>query len=94
LVQSGAYMGQFQVVQTFVREANRVSKLRDLKTLITDAIGELGFEQFAFMHHMPGTHVPDHLIRISNYPEHWIQTVAERGYFADDPVFAACQRSP
>lgn len=86
-------MGQFQDVQAFVREANNATSLAELKTLIGDAIAELGFDQYAFMHHIAGTEVPEHVIRLSNYPEYWIEAVVERGYFSDDPVHVACQRS-
>jgi LuxR family quorum-sensing system transcriptional regulator CciR len=86
-------MSQFQDVQAFVREANKATSLPELKNLIADVIAELGFDQYAFMHHVTGVNVPDHVIRLSNYPEYWIEAVVERGYFFDDPVHVACQRS-
>lgn len=84
-------MGQFQDVQAFVREANRVTQLAELEPLLSDALGELGFEKYAFLHHASGKVVSKYIVRLSNYPESWIEAFINRDYFIDDPVHVACQ---
>ena len=86
-------MSQFHDVQAFVREANRITEMADLQPLLEDALKALGFDKYAFTHHVPGFVVPNNVIRLSNYPDRWLNTFIKRNYFVDDPVFAACQRS-
>jgi LuxR family quorum-sensing system transcriptional regulator CciR len=86
-------MGQFQDVQAFVREANKISRLDDLKPLLADALKELGFCYYSFIHHVSESQASAGFVRMVNYPSSWIELVQDRQYFFDDPVLAACQRS-
>jgi LuxR family quorum-sensing system transcriptional regulator CciR len=86
-------MGQFQDVQTFVREANRITEIADLQPLLEDALKELGFQHYALVHHTPGWDLPEGVIRLNNYPENWLDIFVSRGYFSDNPVHCASQRS-
>ncbi len=86
-------MSQFQDVQAFVREANRITEIADLQPLLEDALKELGFHHYALVHHTPGWDLPDSVIRLNNYPENWLNIFISRGYFSDNPVHCASQRS-
>ncbi len=85
-------MGQFQDVQAFVREANKVTALGELEPLLANVMQELGFDQYAFVHHVPGSVIPENVIRLSNYPDTWLDLMRARRYFADNPVIMACQQ--
>lgn len=86
-------MTAFSDVQTFVREANRVSRLEDLKHLLTGMVEALGFQHVALVHHVNLAGPPAKAVEIVDYPEAWKAQVQGLGYFSDDPVLAACQRS-
>lgn len=86
-------MGQFQDVQEFVGAVKRLSDAVELKDMLSDSLEALGFQQFAFIHHVGNSTVPAGLVRVSNYPESWIEVIRQRHYLSDDPVHAACQRS-
>lgn len=59
---------------------------------MVEITGELGFDQFAFGHHVDLTHPPSNAIRLTNYAPDWIEQSIEKRFFADDPVHAASTR--
>src|SRR5262249_8093948 len=81
-------------VQQFVDEANRISDLDAFGRLLANTAKQLGFDYFAMVHH----HInlakttPD-TIQLYNYPQAWVGTIIERGYFSDDPMLAAAQKT-
>lgn len=83
----------FRDVQEFVRSANQVEKLGDLKSLLSDAVRDLGFNHVALVHHVSLTGPLSEAVEIVDYPDAWKAMNMERGYFSDDPVLAACQNS-
>ena len=87
-------MSAFADVDQFVKSANRVTRMQDLAALLTDAVGALGFDYVALMHHVTTT--PEKArwaVQVVDYPEAWRAQVRAQGYVAQDPVLAACQRS-
>lgn len=86
-------MGQYEDVQAFVSAVGRLSRMDELEALLSDGLKALGFEQFAFIHHVSGLNVPGGLVRLSNYPDSWVDVIRKQHYFSDDPIHAACQRS-
>lgn len=86
-------MTVFSDVQTFVREANRVSRLQDLTSLLTDMVAALGFQHVALVHHVNLAGPLSQAIEVVDYPDAWKAQVKGLGYFSDDPILAACQRT-
>lgn len=86
-------MGQFADVQQFVRESNRVTAIPDLQNLMEGAVRSFGFDYYALVHHVSRKQAGPNTIRVVDYPDLWQDMVASRGYFTDDPVFAASERS-
>jgi LuxR family quorum-sensing system transcriptional regulator CciR len=88
-------MTEFSDVEAFVKEANRLSRLSDLAVLLTDATYELGFDYVALLHHihLAAGARPTDALQVVHYPEAWRALVNARGYFGDDPVLAACEKT-
>ena len=87
-------MSRFSDVQTFAQEANRISRTSDLMTLLEGAVSSLGFDYFALIHHVEVNTAPTGaVVSLVRYPAAWAEMVYERGYYSDDPVVAACQRT-
>ncbi len=86
-------MSLFSDVQTFVHEANRVTTLKNLKTLVESATHELGFDYFALVHHVNIYQTKADYVFLFNYPSAWAEIIDRKGYFIDDPVHFACEKS-
>jgi len=88
-------MSAFSDVEQFVSSARGLTRMGDLAALLTETVEALGFDYVALVHHVHFT-TPEaaaQAVQVVDYPEAWHAVVAARGYFADDPVLAACQKS-
>lgn len=87
-------MSPFHDVQTFVRAANRATRREELHDLLDGVVRELGFDYFSVVQHVDvRTTAAADYIHLVNFPTAWRQMVMARGYFADDPVHVACQKT-
>jgi LuxR family quorum-sensing system transcriptional regulator CciR len=86
-------MGRFDDVQQFVREANRMSDMVGLRSLLDSTIRTFGFDYYALVHHASIFQSKGDVIRLHDFPEVWTEVVKIKGYFSDDPVHVACQKS-
>jgi LuxR family quorum-sensing system transcriptional regulator CciR len=86
-------MGRFADVQAFVREANQVREVSSLKGLLDGAAETLGFDYYSLVHHASGALAGRGTVRIVDYPESWVDVIRTRGYYADDPVLVASEKS-
>jgi LuxR family quorum-sensing system transcriptional regulator CciR len=80
-----------QVVQDFVVAAGKVPTMADLRTLIEDAVRELGFDYFAIIHHVCFGRPAGEHVRLTNYPLEWVGFVREMPKLSD-PVLRAAER--
>jgi LuxR family quorum-sensing system transcriptional regulator CciR len=87
-------MGQSYDVQEFIEKANETTEVGGLGSLLEDTGKALGFDYFALVHHHINLNstTPD-TIHVFNYPEAWVGTIIEQGYFRDDPMLAASEKS-
>jgi len=87
-------MSRFNDVHTFVREANRATRHADLSHLLDGVVRELGFDYFSVVQHADlKSTAPQDFLHIVNFPQSWQAAVVARGYFADDPIHVACQKT-
>jgi LuxR family quorum-sensing system transcriptional regulator CciR len=80
-------------VQAFVREANRITEIKELQTLLQGTVRGLGFDYFALVHHVNIYQTDGKVVYLFDYPAAWTEMVDSRSYFTDDPVHMACQKS-
>ena len=86
-------MSMFVDVQEFVRQANRIVEADDLRSLLEGIAPTLGFDYFALVHHVNVYQTNGDIVYLFDYPQSWTEVLDSRGYFSDDPVLAACQKS-
>jgi len=88
-------MTAFADVEEFVRTAKTETRMEGLAGLLSDVTETMGFDYVALVHHVHVTtpEAASQAVQVVQYPEAWHAVVAARGYFTDDPVLAACQRS-
>lgn len=81
----------FEKIQTFVDNAKRARALTDVSDLMHEITGELGFDYYALLYALRQNAAPSETINLTSYPASWTDSVLERAYWVDDPVFAACE---
>jgi LuxR family quorum-sensing system transcriptional regulator CciR len=86
-------MSLFGDVQSFVRDANRLADIGELKTLLGGTIKQLGFDYYALVHHVNIHQTRDSVVHLFDYPTAWTEVIDKNAYFTDDPVHMACQKS-
>lgn len=83
---------RLQIVQEFVASARDIEDASTLRSLIGDAVAELGFRHFALVHHVDVTKLRPGEVQLANYPVDWIVATRTPGKLISDPVIAACER--
>ena len=86
-------MSRFGGVQEFVREANRVSDIQSLRSLLEDTVRSLGFDYFALLHHVDLSRRTSDYVRLVQYPQAWKEQSLSQHYYSDDPILAVSQKS-
>jgi LuxR family quorum-sensing system transcriptional regulator CciR len=78
-------------VQEFVAAAQQTISMVDLRSLIEQASGELGFDYYAIVHHVCFGQPSKSHVRLSNYPIEWLALLRDEGR-PPDPVLRAAER--
>lgn len=90
-------MGSFKDVQSFVRSVRQAPTLTDVGLVLKDATRAFDFDHFALAqrvtHSGAGAPVRIGPVRLSDFPDAWVDGLAHDGRIADDPVLLACERS-
>jgi len=86
-------MGLYEHVQDFVRDANRLTSIEELHVLLSATARNLGFDYFALVHYVNIYQTDADVVHIFDFPKAWTDLVDKQGYFTDDPVLIACQKS-
>ncbi len=86
-------MSLLEDVQAFVSDANRVSDIGELKNLLSGTVRKLGFDYFALVHNVDIHRTDRDVVHMFDFPKAWTDLVDKQGYFTDDPVLVACQKS-
>lgn len=84
-------MGEDSDLQEFIKLLEGATTPLQLELLLGDMAKLFHFDHFALMHHVPNPlkYNAAHLI---NYPAGWVEKVAKKKYWKDDPIAAACRR--
>lgn len=85
-------MANFGDVQTFVRAVRGAPSLTDIGLVLKDATRTFKFDHFALAQRI---NAPSRVgpVRLTDYPDHWVEQLVPSGRVADDPVLLACERS-
>jgi LuxR family transcriptional regulator, quorum-sensing system regulator CciR len=86
-------MSRFRDVQTFVDMANRATSLAEVASLIADAASEIGFDYYSLLHHVDFAVRMPEFVRLSNYPQSWLDRFVDEQFYLDDPMLTACQKT-
>jgi len=79
----------FDRVDAFVRDVSEVRAEAELAELLAQISLEMGFAYFALTHHVDIPRAPAPVIRLSNYPDDWVEYFDEQKLGPSDPVHRA-----
>ena len=82
-----------RLIDQFEAKAGDCATDRDLRQLLEEVTGELGFQYFALLHHASLRSPSEAFMRIDNYPVGWAEELQERHLVLDDPVHLAAVRT-
>jgi LuxR family quorum-sensing system transcriptional regulator CciR len=85
-------VSSFQNVQTFVRAVRAAPSLTDVGLVLKDATRSFRFDHFALAQRI---NAPSRIgpVRLTDFPDAWVDNLVPSGRVADDPVLLACERS-
>jgi LuxR family transcriptional regulator, quorum-sensing system regulator CciR len=90
-------VGSFKDVQTFVRDVRASPSLTDIGLILKDATRSFHFDHFAMAQRVTGPAVMMNLplgpVRLTDFPDAWVEQLVSQGRIADDPVLLASERS-
>ena len=82
----------FARVQTFVRAVKAAKTLEEISVHLSEATREFSFDYFALTQRY-GLRIEGAPVQLTDYPSDWIDLLESGGYWANDPVLAACQKT-
>lgn len=82
-----------RLVDRFAEAAALCHELEQLRTLLGETSGELGFDYFALLHHSSLQRSNRRRIRLDNYPEAWVAELVDLELAVHDPVHSASRRT-
>ncbi|WP_066667111.1 MULTISPECIES: autoinducer binding domain-containing protein [unclassified Sphingomonas] len=86
--------GQLAAISEFEQRSKHAETLDELSALVDAIVRESGFRWFALVHNVDLARRSNKALLLTTYPEAWIEEVIEDRLYLDDPVHAACARSP
>jgi LuxR family quorum-sensing system transcriptional regulator CciR len=90
-------VANFKDVQAFVRDVRIAPSLTDIALVLQDATRSFQFDHFALAQRQSnGGDIGRTLLgplRLTNFPDAWVEQLADQGRIADDPVLLASERS-
>jgi DNA-binding CsgD family transcriptional regulator len=93
VARTGKHGARSRLTDVFGEEASRCASAGDLRILLEEAAGELGFRYFALLHHRCVHSGSERFIRIDNYPAAWEEELLTRHDVSADPVHLASLRT-
>jgi LuxR family quorum-sensing system transcriptional regulator CciR len=82
----------FPVVQTFVRDVKAAESMDEIGELLSAATRAFRFDHYALTQRY-GLRIDGAPVQLSDFPKDWVQLLDASGYWANDPVLVACQKT-
>jgi len=89
--QGGLPLGGYRDVQTFVRAVRAAPTMTDIGLVMKDATRSFRFDHFALAQQM-GNGAQLGPVRLTDFPDSWVDRLVSQGRVSDDPVLMASER--
>ena len=86
--------GRLADLAEFTDVCARTQTLEHLHRVIDAAIRQFGFQWFALIHNVDLQRGTDGTLFLTTYPASWLEEVLEERHYLEDPIHAACARTP
>jgi len=86
--------GRLAAISAFEQSSKNATTLDQLSTLIDTIIGQFGFRWFALLHNVDLVRRSKKTLMLTTYPVRWLDEIIEHRLYLDDPVHAACAKTP
>lgn len=86
----GRGLTSFADVQSIVGQVRAAPSLTDVGLVLKDATRRLQFDHFALAQQCSTSRIGR--LRLSDFPDAWVERLTGQGLVADDPVLLACER--
>ncbi len=83
-------VGSFANVQSYVRSVREAPSLTDIGLVLKDATRSLQFDHYALAQRISSNRLG--ALRLSDFPDHWVEQLTDDQLIADDPVLLASSR--
>ncbi len=88
----GARLTIIKEVQDFVRTVRAADSLDAITATLSNATRRFDFDYFAMVQRV-NARLSFGPVRLSDYPESWVDLLSTTEYYVHDPVLAACEKS-
>ena len=86
--------GRLDDLTAFTAECGKAQTLDDLHRLIDAAIRQFGYRWYALIHNVDLRRGASGSLFLTTYPSSWLEEVLEKRHYVEDPIHAACARTP
>jgi len=86
--------GRLAIISAFEQRAKQVLTLDHLSFLVDSVVRQFGFRWFALLHNVDLVRRSKRALMVTTYPANWLDEIIERGLYLDDPIHAACVKTP
>ncbi|MCB4861766.1 LuxR family transcriptional regulator [Sphingobium sp. PNB] len=86
--------GRLDDLTRFATECARAENLGELHGTIDAAAREFGFRWFTLLHNVDLRRGGEQALFLTTYPSAWLEEVLEERHYLEDPIHAACARTP
>jgi hypothetical protein len=86
--------GRLAAISAFEQSSKNAATLDQLSALIDAIIGQFGFRWFALLHNVDLVRRSKKALMLTTYPARWLDEIIEHRLYLDDPVHAACAKTP
>lgn len=86
--------GRLAAISAFEQSSKKATTLDQLSTLIDSIIGQFGFRWFALLHNVDLVRRSKRALMLTTYPARWLEEIFEHRLYLEDPVHAACIKTP
>ncbi len=86
--------GRLADISAFEQDSKGATTLDQLAAMVDSIVGQFGFRWFALLHNVDLIRRSKRALMLTTYPAHWLDEIIENRLYLDDPIHAACAKTP
>lgn len=86
--------GRLAAIAAFEHQSSKAASLEHLSAMVDSVIRDFGFRWFALLHNVDLIRRSKKALMLTTYPARWLDEIIETRLYLDDPIHAACAKTP